>query len=275
VTLLLAVDGHHLLYRSWWGFSDRRITSRDRARDLTGVFGFLAILRKTHLEEAPGHEIIVAFDGENAAIARQGMDPAYKASRASADHSPIKSLSMVKDGLDAAGIRWLELDEHEGDDVIATLARAANETGRTVTCYSGDRDLYQLPNDRITILSPARRHITSADVQNRFGVTPGQWPDYRALVGDPSDDIPGVPGIGPVTAAALLAGGVHLEQLVSSALLATPRCRAVDQHWEKLFTWRNMISLDQHVPLPRNAATGVVTTAMPRAADLLERLRLW
>jgi DNA polymerase-1 len=84
-----------------------------------------------------------------------------------------------------------------------------------------------------------------------------------------------VPGIGPVTAAALLAGGAHLEQLVSSGLLATPRCRAASQHWEKLVTWRNMISLDQRVPLPRNAVTGAATTAMPRAAEILERLRLW
>ncbi|GAA4242315.1 hypothetical protein GCM10022254_74870 [Actinomadura meridiana] len=71
MTPLLAVDGHHLLYRSWWGFSEKRIMSSDGSRDLTGVFGFLAILRKTHFEEAPDHEIVVVFDGENAAAGRQ------------------------------------------------------------------------------------------------------------------------------------------------------------------------------------------------------------
>jgi 5'-3' exonuclease len=79
---LLAVDGHHLLYRSWWGFASRRIMSRDKTRDLTGVFGFLAILRKTHLEAAPGHETVVAFDAEDAAATRQASDPGYKAARA-------------------------------------------------------------------------------------------------------------------------------------------------------------------------------------------------
>lgn len=197
VTPLLAIDGHHLLYRSWWGFSDRRIMSRDKARDLTGVFGFLAILRKTHLELTPDHEVIVVFDGENAAASRQARDAGYKVGRAVADHSPIGSLAMVKNGLTAAGITWTELDDYEGDDVIATLTRTGTASGRPVTCYSGDRDLLQLANDTVTILSPARRTITPADVLARHGVTPRQWPDYRALTGDPSDNIPGVRGIGP------------------------------------------------------------------------------
>src|SRR5216683_1069423 len=144
MTPLLIVDGHHLLYRSWHGFTERRIRSRDKTRDLTGVFGFLAILRKTHLEEAPGHEIIVAFDAENAAATRQSQDAAYKASRPGADHTPIQSLGMVKLGLDAVQVQWIELDGCEGDDLIAALARSATASGRAVTCYSGDRDLFQL-----------------------------------------------------------------------------------------------------------------------------------
>lgn len=213
MTPLLVVDGHHLLYRSWWGFSDRRITSRDGSRDLTGVFGFLAILRKTHLEETPDHEIVVVFDGENAAATRQSQDAGYKANRADADHTPIRSLQMVKDGLDTAGVPWIELDDHEGDDVIATLTGTAVDDGREVICYSGDRDLLQLAAHSVTILNPARRRITPDDVLTRHRVHPRQWPDFRALTGDPSDNIPGVRGIGPKTAADLLADGLHSNSL--------------------------------------------------------------
>ncbi len=276
VTPLLAIDGHHLLYRSWWGFSDRRIMSRDKARDLTGVFGFLAILRKTHLELTPDHEVIVVFDGENAAASRQARDAGYKVGRAVADHSPIGSLAMVKNGLTAAGITWTELDDYEGDDVIATLTRTGTASGRPVTCYSGDRDLLQLANDTVTILSPARRTITPADVLARHGVTPRQWPDYRALTGDPSDNIPGVRGIGPKTAARLLAGGLHLEQLLPAVPgLSRSRCQAITGSWDQILIWRDLIRLDHQVPLPPGLTTAQATPAMPKAATILEDLRLW
>ena len=275
MTPLLAVDGHHLLYRSWWGFSSRRIMSRDQTRDLTGVFGFLAILRKTHLEQASDHEIIVVFDGENAAAARQAMDRGYKASRAGLDHTPIRSLPMVKDGLTAAGVTWIELDDHEGDDVIATLTHAATAAGRPVTCYSGDRDLLQLAAATVTIMDPARRTISPAEILARHGVIPCQWPDYRALTGDPSDNIPGVRGIGPKTAASLLAGGIHLEQLLATTRLAHPRCHAITGSWHQLLTWRDMIRLNHHVPLSAGLITGQPTPAMPKAATMLDHLGIW
>ncbi|MFC5183878.1 5'-3' exonuclease [Actinomadura harenae] len=275
MTPLLAVDGHHLLYRSWWGFTERRITSRDGRRDLTGVFGFLAILRKTHLEQAPGHEIVVVFDGENAAASRRSKDPGYKADRVVADHSPIQSLPLVKDGLDVAGVSWIELEGHEGDDVIAALARTATRAGRTVTCYSGDRDLYQLASEQVTVLTPARRRITPGEVHARHGVLPRQWPDLRALTGDASDNIPGVRGIGPKTAAGLLADGLHLEQLRHSTRLHRPRCRPIAESWEQILTWRDMIRLDHRIPLPAGLTTSTPTTPLPRAAAVLEDLHLW
>ena len=274
-TPLLAVDGHHLLYRSWWGFTDRRIMSRDKTRDLTGVFGFLAILRKTHLETAPTHEIIVAFDAEDAATARQAADPRYKAGRAAVDHTPVKSLGMIKQGLDAAGIRWAEISGAEGDDLLATLAATAACQGRAVTCYSGDRDLYQILTGEITILTPGRHRITADWLPGSHGVSPRQWPDYRALTGDPADNIPGITGIGPKTAAALLAGGIHLEQLRGSPRLDQPRCRTITACWEQLLTWRDMIRLNSRIPLPHDLITGHATAPMPRAAEILDRLGLW
>lgn len=276
MTPLLAVDGHHLLYRSWWGFSDRRILSRDKTRDLTGIFGFLAILRKTHLEMTPDHEIIVAFDGENAAVTRQAQDADYKANRANTDHTPIKSLRPVKNALTAVGVRWIELDDHEGDDVIATLTHTATARQRKVTCYSGDRDLFQLlDHPAVTIINPTRRRITADDITSRHHVTPRQWPDYRALTGDASDNIPGIPGIGPKTAAGLLHGGLTLEHLRDSPRLQSPRCRKITTHWDRLLTWRDMIRLNRHVPLAQPSGSFEPTTPLPRAADVLADLELW
>jgi hypothetical protein len=158
---LLAVDGHRLLYRSWHGFSDRRIMSRGKTRDLTGVFGFLAILRKTHLEAAPGHEIVVAFDAEDAAARRAVPNPCR-------------------------------------------------------------RHLHPDPGP-----PPPHRRLPAG----QFGVTAPQWPDYRALTGDPVDSIRGIAGIGPKTAARLLAGGIGLEQVPGCPALTARHRQAITASW--------------------------------------------
>ncbi|MBO0802841.1 MAG: hypothetical protein J2P25_07170 [Nocardiopsaceae bacterium] len=273
-TPLMAVDGHHLLYRAWFGFSERRVMSSD-GQDLTGVFGFIALLRKAHLEAAPDHEIVVAFDAENAAAARQARDSRYKESRAGADHTAIRSLGMVRQCLDAAGIRWAEVAGAEGDDLLATLTDAASADNRPVTCYSGDKDLYQLLSDEVSILTPARRRVIAGDLPSSHGVTADQWPDYRALTGDPSDGIPGIRGIGPRTAASLLEGGIHLEHLRDSPRLSRPRCREIAGRWDELVTWRDLIRLNTHVPLPDGLLSGWTTPPLPRAAEILDQVSLW
>lgn len=271
---LLLVDGHHLLYRAWFGFP-ARIHSRDRSRDLTGVFGFLALLRKTHREAVPDAEIIVVFDGENAAASRRRLDPSYKATRANADHTPLASLTPIKIALSDHNIAWVEIDDAEGDDVIATLATIAAAHGRTVTCLSGDRDLHQLAAPTITILTPERRQITPAGLVCRYRVTPAQWPDYRALTGDPADNIAGIRGIGPHTAATLLAGRLHLEDLPGSGRLHGVRGAAVTQAWPQLLTWRDLIRLNRTVPIGPGLIANEPTPPIPRAATILESLNLW
>ncbi|MGI5213826.1 5'-3' exonuclease [Plantactinospora sp. CA-290183] len=269
------VDGHHLLYRAWFGFAAGRIMSRDKTRDLTGVFGFLALARKAHRLRAPESEMIVVFDGENAAAARTDSDPTYKANRAAADHTPIKSLAAVKQALDAIGVRWVELGDHEGDDVIATAANVASGAGRPTVCFTGDRDMYQLLGPTTTILTPVRAVVTASDVQDRYGVTPRQWPDYRALTGDPVDNIPGIRGIGPKTAAALLADGWHLDDLAGSTRLRNPRCGPVQAQWRQLLGWRDLIRLRRDVPLPEGLIANQATPPLPLPAQTLEQINLW
>lgn len=149
---LLIVDGHHLLYRAYYGFP-ARIHNRAKTRDLTGVFGFLALLRKAHLAHAGDHEIVVVFDGENGAASRTDADGAYKANRADADHSPIASLADVKHGLDGLSL----------DDLPAS-GRLTGATGVRVLERWDDvrrwRDLIRL-DAKITIPhDPVRRKAT-------------------------------------------------------------------------------------------------------------------
>ncbi|RKS07034.1 DNA polymerase-1 [Nocardiopsis sp. Huas11] len=277
-TPVLLVDGHHLLYRCYFGFP-ARITSRDRTRDLTGVFGFLALLRKAHMAHAADHQIVVVFDGEHGSAARTQADPAYKANRAEADHSPIQSLPDTKNGLDLVGVPWIEIDTAEGDDVIATLTAVASEADRPVLVMSGDKDLLQLldrPRTRVlnTAAKSDRQITTPADVLDRGGVLPRQWPDFRALTGDPADNITGVRGVGPATAARLLSGGIGLEEVFSSDRLSGAIGQRVLNCRQDLLRWRELIRLDHKVPLTPPTGTEP-TPELPPAARVLDGLRLW
>ncbi|MGP4112312.1 5'-3' exonuclease [Streptomyces sp. 4N509B] len=277
---LLLIDGHHLLYRAWFGFPTR-IHSRDGERDLTGVFGFAALLRKAHREHCPDHETLVVFDAEDGSAARRTTDPTYKANRTDADHTPIHSLPPIRRLLDHAGIRWLEHPGAEGDDVLATLATQAADAHRPTVVMSGDKDLFQLldtPGLRLlnTQLAADRRFLHAADVTARYSVTPAQWPDYRALTGDPADNIPGVPGIGPATARRLLADGRHLDALAHATLDGLARPLALLRtHWEAALRWRELIRLTRKLPLPNDLLTTTPTPVMSPAAALLEDLDLW
>ncbi|KJS60152.1 hypothetical protein VM95_23055 [Streptomyces rubellomurinus] len=272
---MLLVDGHHLLYRAWYGFA-ARIHSRDKQHDRTGVFGFAALLRKAQLQHAPGHEVFVVFDAENGTQERVEQDDAYKANRAAQpDPGLMESLIHVKAALDESGVRWIEQDGCEGDDAIATLTVLARRHGRPVDVMSGDKDFLQLLADtevRLlnTMLAEHRRYSTGLDVVARYSVSASQWPDYRALTGDPADNIAGVRGIGTKTAARLLREGRSLEQIPADELRPTWA-----EQWPDALRWREMIRLDHKVDLPDELLTGTPTPALPRAALLLERLRLW
>ncbi|MFF4924222.1 5'-3' exonuclease H3TH domain-containing protein [Kitasatospora sp. NPDC001261] len=272
---LLVVDGHNLLYRSWYGFPTR-INSRDKTRDLTGVFGFVALLRKAQRLHAPGHELFVVFDAENGADTRVAQDSDYKANRAvETDAGLIGSLKDIKAALDHAEVRWIEHDGCEADDVIATLATLARRELRPVDVLSADKDFLQLlddPDVRVlnTMLAEHRRYSNGPDVLARYGVSAAQWPDYRALTGDPSDHIAGVRGIGPKTAVRLLAGGRTLDQIPAEEIRP-----AWAGQWDQAARWREMIRLDRKVDLPDELLTATVTNPLPPAPAVLEVLGLW
>jgi DNA polymerase-1 len=283
---LLLVDGHNLLFRACFG-TPAQIMSRDPEgpRDITTQFMFFALLRKAVTSELGSWpEIITVFDGEHGSAARKETDPGYKATRPGSDEAlrPILALGDVKAGLDACGIPWAEDPRQEADDVIATLAAAA--PGRDVLIMSADQDFYQLLRDpapglgAVRVLNTARRaggRLTGpAGFTARYGVTPARYPDFRALCGDPSDNIPGVRGIGAKTAAALLAGGLALEDLPASGRLADRRGLAVTAAWEQVITWRAMIRMRTDLALATSPSSRPASP-VPPAGQVMARLGLW
>lgn len=143
---------------------------------------------------------------------------------------------------------------------------------------SGDKDYYQLLTGQVSILSTARRAgqriIGPGEIPARYGVTAGQWCDFRALSGDPSDGLPGVRGVGPRTAARLLADGLALDDLPASGRLAGRAGAAVLQAWDQVLTWRDLIRMRTSLPVACDL-TGQASPRLPLAAQVVEELGLW
>ncbi|MEU1151556.1 5'-3' exonuclease H3TH domain-containing protein [Streptomyces sp. NPDC005918] len=272
-TSLLLVDGHYLLHRAWFGFASR-ITNRSGV-DRTGVFGFTALLRKAQAQHASGFEIFVVFDAENGSQARAGQDIGYKAQRPAPEPGLIESLALVKNGLDHCGVRWSEQDGCEADDVIATLATRARAEDRPVDIMTTDKDYIQLladPHVQLlnTGLAQDHRYTTGDHVHPRYGVLPEQWPDFRALMGDPADNIAGLRGVGLKTASRLLTGGRRLESIPRDELRP-----AWTEAWPQVLCWREMIKLDTRADVPNDWLTAESAAPLPSAADVLHALDLW
>jgi DNA polymerase I len=166
--------------------------------------------------------------------------------------------------------------------VIATLVTA--HPGRDVLIASMDQDYYQLlrdpgpasPGVRVlnTAMRPGSRLIGPAEVTARYGITPRQYPDFRALCGDTSDNIPGVRGVGAKIAAGLLSGGLTLEDLPASGRLPGGKGATISTAWPRVLTWRSMIQMRTDLPLPA-APTGAATASLPIPGEVIARLGLW
>lgn len=271
---LVLVDGHNLLWRGAFGFP-ARIASRD-GTDRTGTFAFFALLRVAQRELPARSEVVVCFNGQFGATARRSSEVAYKSNRDSADISPILALPDVKRGLDLCEVPWSEIEDQEGDDLIATLA--SRHRDREVVVFSADRDFFQLLDGRVSVFNqaahPGRRQIHAQHVIERFGVKPGQWCDFRALTGDPADAIPGVKGCGVRSAARLLAGDMTLERLPASGRLQGVIGDRIAEAWQHVLRWRDLIRLRIDVPLD-DVVGCRPTQALPRPADMLHALDLW
>jgi len=203
---LLLLDGHSLAYRAFFALPVENF-STTTGQPTNAVYGFTAMLINVLRDEAPTH-VAVTFDVSRSTF-RTAAYADYKAGRAETPTDFQGQVSLVREVLDALRIPIVCAEGFEADDVIATLASQAAADGMDVLIVTGDRDAFQLVNERVTVLYNARgvsdmRRMTPEAVLDKYGLTPEQYPEFAALRGDPSDNLPSVPGLGEKTATKLI-----------------------------------------------------------------------
>jgi len=203
---LLLLDGHSLAYRAFFALPVENF-STTTGQPTNAVYGFTAMLINVLRDEKPTH-IAVAFD-ESGPTFRHEAYAEYKATRSESPTDFRGQVSLVKEVLEALRVPTVSKAGFEADDVIATLATQAEADGMDVLVVTGDRDAFQLVSERVTVLYNSRgvsdmRRMTPEAVQDKYGLTPAQYPEFAALRGDPSDNLPNVPGLGEKTATKLI-----------------------------------------------------------------------
>ena len=219
---IVLIDGHSIINRAFYGVPD--LTNKDGLHT-NGIFGFVNILFKILEEEKPDY-LTVAFDVKHPTF-RHEMFAEYKGTRKGMPQELHEQVPVLKDLLSAMGIKIMELPGYEADDLLGTVAKRSEEKGMDVLVVSGDRDLLQIVTDQIRVCIPKTKRGTTEyemyytkDVQEKYGLLPLQIIELKALMGDSSDNIPGVPGIGEKTATAILQqfenvenAHAHLEEI--------------------------------------------------------------
>lgn len=199
---ILLVDGNSMAFRAFYALrADSFLTANGQYTN--AVYGFANTLLKMIADHRPTH-VAVAFDLPGGTF-RTRMYPEYKGGRAKTPEEFKGQIEVIKETLDAIGIEWLTVEDFEADDIVATLARRAEVAGIHSFIASGDKDAYQLVTGLCTLLYPMPRSemqvLDPAGVEAKTGLTPEQYPDAAALVGEGADNLPGVPGVGIKTAA--------------------------------------------------------------------------
>ncbi len=212
----LILDGHSLAYRAFHGLPVENFATSS-GQHTNAVYGFVSMLTNVLKDRKPSH-LVVAFDVSRQTF-RSERYPEYKATRAKTPPEFKGQIELIKQVLESLNISVVEADGFEADDILATLATACDFP---VSIISGDRDSFQLIDDRVTILYPRKGMsdlvlMTPAAVFEKYGVTPKQYRTLAALVGETSDNLPGVPGVGPKTAAKWIAEYGELENIIAVA----------------------------------------------------------
>jgi DNA polymerase-1 len=215
---LMLLDGNSLAYRAFYALPAENFKTRG-GLTTNAVYGFTAMLINLLRDEAPTH-IAAAFDVSRQTF-RSERYPEYKANRSSTPDEFHGQIDITKEVLGALGITVLSEQGFEADDLIATLATQAENEGYRVLVVTGDRDSLQLVSDDVTVLYPRKgvselTRFTPDAVVEKYGLTPRQYPDFAALRGDPSDNLPGIPGVGEKTASKWIIEYGSLQALVDN-----------------------------------------------------------
>ena len=216
---LLLIDGHSMAYRAFFALPAENFTTAS-GQHTNAIYGFATMLISLLKDEKPTH-VAVAFDVSRKTF-RTEIFPEYKANRAKTPDEFRSQMSYLNDLVSGFGITQFAVEGFEADDIIATLATRAERDGFDVLICTGDRDSFQLVTDSITVLYPKRgvsemARMTPQAVIDKYLMTPAQYPDFAALRGDPSDNLPSIPGVGEKTAAKWIIEYGSLEKLLEKA----------------------------------------------------------
>src|SRR6201993_3493326 len=269
---LLLLDGHSLAYRAFFALPIENFKTVT-GQPTNAVYGFTAMLINVLRDEKPTH-LAVAFDrGEPTFRHEQYVE--YKANRRETPEDFRSQLSLIFEVLDALGIRRLSAPGYEADDIIATLATEAAAQKMDVLVVTGDRDVLQLVSDRVTVLMTRRgitemTRFTPETVQEKYGLSPSQYPDFAAVRGDPSDNLPGIPGVGEKTASKWISEYGSLQTLVDNADSVRGKVGdALRAHLASVVLNRELTDLVRDVPL---AQTPDTLRLQPWDRDQIHRL---
>ena len=247
MTSLYLIDGHNVLYRTFFGLP--RLSAPD-GTPTNVVLGTARILLKILREEKP-FAIAAVFDSPGT-TPRHELFPEYKANRLKVPEELLAQVPVVKEVVDALGVPRIEVPGAEADDIIGTLSRLAEERGMEVVIISSDKDLYQLVSKKVRIRDGLKERTVGVEqVRETFGVGPERVAELLALAGDPSDNIPGVPGIGEKTASGLIREFGTVENLLAHTdRLKGKQRERIEKNAEMARLCRQLAEIDRNVPLP-------------------------
>ena len=258
---LLAVDGDSFAHRAYHALPKQ--IRRAEGRPANMIVGFTNMLVGLWDQEQP-RAVLVGFDSLDTPTYRHEAFPAYQSGRVFEDDL-LEQLDLLPELVESLGFASAKAPGYEADDFMGAVVAAEEKKKRPVLVATSDRDLFQLASERTTILQPTRgvseiSRIGPAEVRERYGVEPKQVPDFIALRGDPSDRLPGAKGVGPKTAASVLAEYETLESALEAGRFATQA--------EELRLYRRIATVDASAPLP---PLGDQTPTWAEASALVDR----
>ena len=278
---VLIIDGHSMAFRAFYALPpDNFVTAT--GQHTNAVYGFVSMLTRLLETEQPTH-IAVAFDVSRHSF-RTEEYPEYKGTRDATPEEFKGQVELIREVLEAMGIVSLSREGFEADDILATLAYRAGHEGSTVLVVSGDRDSFQTVTDNVTVLYPGTgpgdlRRMTPQAVEDKYGVPPHRYPEIAAIVGETSDNLPGVPGVGPKTAAQWINKFDGLDNLLAHAdEIGGKRGAALREHMGDVLRNRRLnrllTDMDLEVSLSDLARRPTDVAAIDRLFDSLEFGRL-
>lgn len=274
---IVLIDGHSILNRAFFGVPP---LTNSEGLHTNAVYGFLNIMFKILDEEKPDY-LTVAFDRSEPTFRHQMFD-AYKGTRKPMVQELREQVPVMKEVLQAMGIKIVEMPGYEADDLLGTIAGMAEVQGMDVSIISGDRDLLQLATEKVKIRIPKTKRTGTeiedyyaADVVERYQVTPKEFIDVKALMGDSSDNIPGVPGIGEKTATNLIVAYKSIENAYAHLEEITPK-RAktnLEEHYDMAQMSKTLATIEVHVPIEFDMEAAKLTDLYtPEAYVYMKRL---